>query len=779
MDEIKMSLEGVECLPLEAFTESAYLNYSMSVIRDRALPHVSDGLKPVQRRIIYAMHELGLTASSKFMKSARTVGDVLGKYHPHGDASCYEAMVLMAQDFSYRYPLVDKQGNWGSPDDPKSYAAMRYTESRLSKFSEVLLSDLKFGCTPYVPNFDGTMKEPEFLPARLPHILLNGTTGIAVGIATSIPPHNAREVADACGYLLDHPNATVSELMQFVKGPDYPTAAEIINSHEELKKIYETGRGSVRMRAVYQVERGEIIITALPYQISGSDVVQRLAELMNAKKLPLLADIRDETSDKCRIVLVPRSNRVDIEKLMLHLFALPKLGLENTYPININILGMDGNPAVKSLPVILKEWLAFRSETVKARINTRIAKIDARLHLLAALFTVFLNIDEVIHIIRTSEEPKAELIARFGLTDIQAEYTLETKLRALARLSEIKLTEERNALEKEKTVLEANLNSAVKFKNLLKKEIKETALEYGDDRKSPIIERSGAVMIAEKDMTPSEPVTVVLSQMGWVRAARGHLADVTGLSFKTGDGYLASSFGRSNGDVVFVSSLGTCYSLEISTLPSARSQGEPLTGKLTLQPGETIRTVTCGTPNDYYLIATDAGYGFVTQYQDMLSHTAKGKGLINITEGGLVLPPQKVKDVENDCCLVITNTGRMLIFKVSEMARLSRGRGNKMISLPADKVASREEYIVAIAVLNPLDTVVISVGKRTITSVLKGLDNYFAPRGRRGVKLPRPLQHVTGLQVIPKASEPKEEQDADKDAVDTTTSTDSNESAKS
>ena len=440
---------------------------------------------------------------------------------------------------------------------------------------------------------------------------------------------------------------------------------------------------------------------------------------------------------------------------------------------------MDGNPAVKSLPVILKEWLAFRSETVKARINTRIAKIDARLHLLAALFTVFLNIDEVIHIIRTSEEPKAELIARFGLTDIQAEYILETKLRALARLSEIKLTEERNALEKEKTGLEAYLNSAVKFKNLLKKEIKETALEYGDDRKSPIIERSGAVMIAEKDMTPSEPVTVVLSQMGWVRAARGHLADVTGLSFKTGDGYLASSFGRSNGDVVFVSSLGTCYSLEISTLPSARSQGEPLTGKLTLQPGETIRTVTCGTPNDYYLIATDAGYGFVTQYQDMLSRTAKGKGLINITEGGLVLPPQKVKDVENDCCLVITNTGRMLIFKVSEMARLSRGRGNKMISLPADKVASREEYIVAIAVLNPLDTVVISVGKRTITSVLKGLDNYFAPRGRRGVKLPRPLQHVTGLQVIPKASEPKEEQDADKDAVDTTTSTDSNESAKS
>lgn len=748
MDEMQMSLEGVECLPLESFTESAYLNYSMSVIRDRALPHVSDGLKPVQRRIVFAMHELGLTSSSKFMKSARTVGDVLGKYHPHGDASCYEAMVLMAQDFSYRYPLVDKQGNWGSPDDPKSYAAMRYTESRLSKFSEVLLSDLKFGCTPFVPNFDGTIQEPEFLPARLPHILLNGTMGIAVGIATSIPPHNAREVADACGYLLEHPKATASELMEFVKGPDYPTSAEIINTKEELLKIYETGRGSVRMRAVYHVERGEIIITALPYQISGSDVVQRIAELMNAKKLPLLSDIRDETSDKCRIVLVPRSNRVDPEKLMLHLFALPKLGLENTYPININILGLDGNPAVKSLPVILQEWLTFRSETVKARLNTRISKIDARLHLLEALFTVFLNIDEVIRIIRTSDEPKVELMNMFGLTEVQAEYILETKLRALARLSEIKITEERDCLLKEKRDLEAYLNSAVKFKNLLKKEIKETALEYGDERRSPIIERAEAVMIAEKEMTPSEPVTVILSQMGWIRAAKGHLPDVSTLSFKTGDGYLASAFGRSNGDVVFLSSFGNCYCLDINQLPSARSQGEPLTGKFSLAQGENICALTCGTENDYFLVSSDAGYGFVLQYKDMISKTSKGKGLINLTEGAKVLPPQLVRNVDSDCCLVITNTGRMLIFKVAEMARLSRGRGNKMISLPADKVAAREEYVVQLAVAQPEDTVIISVGKRTVTSVLKTLENYFAPRGRRGVRLPRPLQHVTGLQVI-------------------------------
>ncbi len=742
-----MSYEGIEQLPLEVYTESAYLNYSMSVIRDRALPHISDGLKPVQRRIMYDMNELGLSATSKYVKSARTVGDVLGKYHPHGDSSCYEAMVLMAQDFSYRYPLIDKQGNWGVPDEPKSFAAMRYTEARLSKFSEVLLSDLKLNCTTYVPNFDGTLQEPAYLPARLPHILLNGTMGIAVGMATNIPPHNVREVADACCHLLENNDASVLDLLNYVKGPDYPTDAEIINSKEELQKLYETGHGSIRMRAVYEVVQGEIIITALPYQVSGSNVVMTIAELMNAKKLPLVSDVRDETSDKCKIVIVPRSNRVDPDKLMLHLFAVPKLDLEKTYSINMNILGLDGNPAVKNLKQILNEWLTFRKDTVRARINSRIDKINSRLHLLEGLFTVFLNIDEVIYIIRNSDEAKKELIARFNLTDIQAEYILETKLRQLARLSEIKLKEEKDELEKEKEHLSSFLNSATKFKNLLKKEIKEDALKYGDDRRTPIVERVEAQIISEKEMTPSEPMTVILSKMGWVRAAKGHTTEAATLSYKTGDGYLASCFSRSNMSVTFMSNLGVAYSVDVNQLPSARSQGEPLTGKLSMSQGETIETVFCGNEEDYYLISTDAGYGFIIQYKDLVSRTAKGKNIVNLSEGAKINVPQRISNLDEDYCLVITNTGRMLIFPVNELPKLSRGKGNKMISIPGDKVVTREEYVIQIAILGMEDSVVIYAGKRTITSTLKNLDTYISSRGRRGVKLPRPLQRVTDLQV--------------------------------
>jgi topoisomerase-4 subunit A len=748
MDEKKMSYEGVEQLPLENFTESAYLNYAMAVIRDRALPHISDGLKPVQRRIIYAMDRLGLSATSKFMKSARTVGDVLGKYHPHGDSSCYGAMVLMAQDFSYRYPLVDGQGNWGHPDEPNSFAAMRYTESRLSKFSEVLLSELGLGCTEYVSNFDGSMQEPKYLPARLPHILLNGTSGIAVGMATNIPPHNVNEVTAACIHMLENPKATVDDLMQFIKGPDYPTEAEIISSPSEIKKIYETGRGTVRMRAVYRVEKGEIIITALPYQTRGADIVQKIAELMNAKKLPMLSNIRDETSDKCRIVLVPKSNRVDVDKMMSHLFALPKLDLEKTYSININILGLNGNPAVKTLPEILSEWLEFRCDTVRRRITTRLDKINARLHLIDGLLIAFLNIDEVIRIIREEDKPKQILMDRFNLSDTQAEYILETKLRQLARISEMALTAEKEDLEKQKNELSALLSSPTKFKNLIKKELKATAAEYGDERRSPIVQREVAQVISERDLTPAEPVTVVLSKMGWVRAAKGYLDNPESLSYKQGDEYLDSVFCKSNMPAVFLSSKGKAYTLDVSAMPSARGQGEPLTSKLGLEAGETVETVISSSESDFYLIGTDAGYGFVCTFADMLSYTMNGKSFINLTENARVLKPVRIDNLDNSLCLIVSNIGKMLVFKVSELPRLSKGKGNRMINIPTERAQSREEYVVAYTVLTPDDSAVIHAGKRHLTVTPSEIDTYQNTRGRRGITLPRGLQKVSCIEKI-------------------------------
>jgi topoisomerase-4 subunit A len=748
MDEMKMSLEGIEQMPLETFTESAYLNYSMAVIRDRALPHVSDGLKPVQRRIVYAMSELGLDPKAKYKKSARTVGDVLGKYHPHGDASCYEAMVLMAQDFSYRYPLVDGQGNWGQPDDPKSYAAMRYTESKLAKYSEVLLNDLAYDCTDYVPNFDGTLKEPAFLPARLPNILLNGTTGIAVGIATNIPPHNVHEIANATIHLIDNPEATASDLMQYVQGPDYPTKAEIISSKDEILKIYETGKGAIRMRASYVIEKGEIVITNLPYQVSSSDIVAKIAALMTAKKLPMISDIRDESSSSCRIVLVPRSNRVNLDDVMLHLFALPKLDLETTYPININILGLNGNPQVKSLPQILNEWITFRSSTVRKRLERRIEKINARIHILDALFTIFVNIDEVIRIVREEENPKEVLIETFNLTDIQAEYILETKLRQLARLSEMKLKAEYDELIAEKEGLEATLSSTAKFKSLLKKEIKADAKTYGDERKSPIVSRLEAKVIEERDLVPSEPVTVVLSQMGWVRAAKGHIQDPQTLSYKQGDCFKACAYARSNSEVAFISNHGYSYSTFANLLPSARSQGEPLTGKFQLEQGETIETVVSADSSDLLLLYTDAGYGFICQYADMLGKTSKGKALISVPEGAKIMPPVLVDDVENSLCAIVSNQGRMLLFKLSNLPKLSKGKGNRMINISSEKVISRDEYVVALCVLKENDSIKLFAGKRHLTIKPDDLRTYFGERGRRGVKLPRGLQRVTSISVV-------------------------------
>ncbi len=583
-DAIALSLDGVEQMPLRRFTEEAYLNYSMYVIMDRALPHIGDGLKPVQRRIVYAMSELGLSAAAKYKKSARTVGDVLGKYHPHGDSACYEAMVLMAQPFTYRYPLVDGQGNWGAPDDPKSFAAMRYTEARLSKFSEVLLSELGQGTVDWGVNFDGTLKEPLVLPARLPHILLNGITGIAVGMATDIPPHNARELANACIELLDNPKADLPRLMEFVPGPDYPTAAEIITPSAEIAKVYESGRGSIKARAVYTVENGEVVITALPHQASSSKILEQLAAQMQAKKLSMVTDLRDESDHESpvRLVIVPRSNRVDIEQLMAHLFATTDL--EKSYRVNLNVLGLDGRPQVKGLKQLLSEWLEFRIHTVRRRLEFRLDKVLARLHILEALMIAFLNIDEVIEIIRFHDEPKAELMRRFGLTDKQAEAILDLKLRHLAKLEEMKIRGEQDELEAEREKLQQLLSSERRLKTLIKKELQADAETYGDDRRSPLVVRSESRALSEQELVPTEPVTVVLSEKGWVRCAKGHDIDAAGLSYKAGDSFLCAAAGRSNQQSVFIDSAGRAFATDTHTLPSARSQGEPYYHQIPIWP---------------------------------------------------------------------------------------------------------------------------------------------------------------------------------------------------
>ena len=747
MSDAELSLEGVERLPLRTFTEQAYLNYSMYVIMDRALPHISDGLKPVQRRIIYAMSELGLSALAKHKKSARTVGDVLGKYHPHGDSACYEAMVLMAQPFSYRYPLVDGQGNWGAPDDPKSFAAMRYTEARLSKFSEVLLAELEQGTVEWTPNFDGTLKEPAFLPARLPHILLNGVTGIAVGMATDIPPHNAREVANACIELLDNPTASLGELMNHIQGPDYPTSAEIITPRSDIRKIYETGKGSIRMRAVYRVEDGEIVIMALPHQASGAKILEQIAAQMQAKKLPMVTDLRDEADHEnpTRIVIVPRSNRIDVDQLMQHLFA--STDLEKSYRVNLNILGLNNLPQVKDLKTLLAEWIVFRRETVRRRLQHRLDKVERRLHLLEGLLIAYLNLDEVIHIIRTEEDPKAVLMARFELSEEQADYILDTKLRQLARLEEMKIRGEQDELAKERDQLQQLLGSERRMNSLLKKELQADAEKYGDERRSPLVEREEAKALTEKELTPSEPVTVILSEMGWVRAGKGHEVDVTGLAYKAGDQFLAAATGRSNQLAVFLTNQGRTYALEAHTLPSARSQGEPLTGRCSLNPGEQARFALLGNDEERYLICSDAGYGFICSYSDLVSKNKNGKALLTVPEGGEVMAPQRIQDLAQSLCLVISNEGRMLLFPLAELPELAKGKGNKLIGIPGSRVASREEFVTQVAVIPAGQPVTLHAGKRKLTLKPSDLDLYRGERGRRGAKLPRGLQRVDKVEL--------------------------------
>ena len=742
-----INYEGIEQMPLRTFTEKAYLNYSMYVIMDRALPFIGDGLKPVQRRIVYAMSELGLNAAAKFKKSARTVGDVLGKFHPHGDSACYEAMVLMAQPFSYRYPLVDGQGNWGAPDDPKSFAAMRYTESRLSKISEILLSELGQGTVDFQPNFDGTLEEPQYLPARLPHILLNGTTGIAVGMATDIPPHNINEVADAAMMLLDNPKAGLDDVLNIIQGPDFPTEAEIISPKDDIHKMYETGRGSIKMRATWHKEDGEIIISALPHQSSPSKIIAQIAEQMTAKKLPMVEDIRDEADyeNPVRIVLVPRSNRVDTDALMAHLFATTDL--EKSYRVNMNMIGLDHKPAVKGLLQVLTEWLTFRRTTVTRRLQHRLDKVLARLHILDGLMIAFLNIDEVIEIIRTEDEPKQVLMARFNLSDEQAEAILNLRLRHLAKLEEHQLQAEKDKLEEERSNLELILGSERRLNTLIKKEIQEDAKKYASPRMSQLVEREEAKAISESEMTPAEPVTVILSEMGWVRCAKGHDIDPEGLSYKAGDKYLAHACGKSNQPVIFIDSTGRSYALDPLSLPSARSQGEPLTGKLTLPAGATIEQVIMEPEKQELLMASDAGYGFICKFEDLIARNKAGKALISLPENAKVLKPETLS--ESASLLVsLTSAGRMLIFPVRDLPALSKGKGNKIISIPAANAKARSELLVKLFLISEQASLEFHSGKRKITLKPEDLQKFRAERGRKGSQLPRGLHSNVNIVVI-------------------------------
>ncbi|MEO9654978.1 DNA topoisomerase IV subunit A [Marinomonas sp.] len=741
------NFESNETLSLKDYTEKAYLNYSMYVILDRALPHIGDGLKPVQRRIIYAMSELGLKATAKYKKSARTVGDVLGKFHPHGDSACYEAMVLMAQPFSYRYPLVDGQGNWGAPDDPKSFAAMRYTESRLSKYADVLLKEVSQGTVDWVPNFDGTLQEPSVLPSRLPNLLLNGTTGIAVGMATDIPPHNLREIGQACIHLLNNPKADLDELLGYVQGPDFPTGGEIITSKVDLRKMYETGKGQVKARARFTMEEGEIVVNELPHQVSGSKILEQIAAQMQAKKLPMVVDLRDESDHEnpTRLVIVPKSNRVDIDAVMTHLFATTDL--EKSYRVNMNVIGLDGLPQVKPLQNFLSEWLRFRIDVVRRRLQFRLDKVLHRLHILEGLLIAYLNIDEVIDIIRTEDKPKLELMSRFGLTDVQAESILELKLRHLAKLEEMRIKGEQDELEAERKKLEGLLSSDRKLKKLISDEIQEAVDSFGDERRTPIVERKEAQAFSEEDLLSNDPITVVISKQGWIRAAKGHDIDVEGLNYKSGDEFLVSAKGRSNQTLVLVASNGRTYSIKAHTLPSARGQGEPITGRITLEKDATIVCAVLDAEDSHYLLASDAGYGFVSQLKDLYAKNKAGKATLTLPKGAQVLAPVLVDNPSSGRVVVVSNEGRMLAFDVASLPKMAKGKGNKMLSIPSARAELREELIVAMACIQPEDLLLAYAGKRFVSFMEKDLAAYFGERGRRGLKLPRGFQRIDSLEV--------------------------------
>jgi topoisomerase-4 subunit A len=739
--------DGIEQVSLKHYTEKAYLDYSMYVILDRALPHVGDGLKPVQRRIVYAMSELGLKSSAKFKKSARTVGDVIGKFHPHGDSAAYEAMVLMAQDFSYRYPLVDGQGNWGSPDDPKSFAAMRYTESRLTAYADVLLRELGQGTVDWTANFDGTMNEPTVLPAQVPNILLNGTTGIAVGMATDVPPHNLREVVSATIRLLEAPKSSVADLCEHVLAPDFPTEAEIITPREDILAMYESGRGALRMRAVWEKEGGDVVINALPHQVSGSKVLEQIAQQMQAKKLLMVADLRDESDHEnpTRLVIVPRSNRVDLDAMMSHLFA--STDLERSYRINLNMIGIDGRPGVKGLVRILKEWLKFRTETVRRRLEYRLERVLKRLHILDGYLVAFLNIDEVIHIIRTEDKPKPALMARFGISDIQAEAVLDLKLRNLAKLEEMSIRGEQDELTQERDQLQKTLGSAARIKTLIKKELLVVAEKFGDERRSPLVVRDEAKAFSELELMSADPITVVMSEKGWIRAAKGHDIEPTSLSYKSGDGFKMAVRGRSNQPTVILDSTGRAYTVSSHNLPSARGQGEPVTGRINPPSGATFEGMMMGEQEQLYLLVSDAGYGFVAKLGDLQSKNRAGKAAISLPKGGQVLQPAVISAVEGSWVAVVSNEGRLLVFSLADLPQLSRGKGNKIISIAGARVQSREEFVVAVQVLSETDSLVVYAGKRHLNLKFSELEHYRGERGRRGNKLPRGFQKVDSMLV--------------------------------
>ncbi len=744
-DNLELNYEGIEELPMKTFTENAYLDYSMYVILDRALPNIGDGLKPVQRRIVYAMSELGLSASSKHKKSARTVGDVLGKFHPHGDSACYEAMVLMAQPFSYRYPLISGQGNWGSADDPKSFAAMRYTESRLSAYAKTLLSELGQGTVSWKANFDGTLSEPELLPARLPNILLNGGSGIAVGMSTDIPPHNLREIAAVCIKLLESPRSTLEELMQLVKGPDYPTDAELISTEDDIVRIYETGHGSLRMRAVSEKEDGNIIVTALPYQASGNKVVEQIAQQMRDKKLPMVDDLRDESDYEhpTRLVIVPKSNRVNQDELMLHLFATTDL--EKTYRVNMNMIGTNGRPQVKNLITILKEWINFRLQTVRNRLQWRLDKVLERLYLLEGLLIAFLNLDEVIKIIRTEDEPKQVLMQRFDVSEKQADYILDTRLRQLARLEEMKLREEQQSLLEEQAKLEKLLGSENRLKTLIKKEIKADAEKYGDDRRTSLVIREAAKALDPNQLVIAEPITVVLSQNGWARAAKGHELDPEALNYKAGDDFQASVTGRSNQVVVFIDNHGRAYTMPAHELPSARGQGEPLSGRFNPPAGGEFLAGLMANDDDLYLLASSAGYGFICRFADMQSKAKAGKVVLTFPAGAKVMPPVKVSSVAMDLIAATSSEGHLLVTQLQQLPQMVRGKGNKIINIPSPRFKKGEESMVAITLVSESASLIVNTGKKHKKMKPAELVEYLVDRGKRGKKLPRGYQKVDSL----------------------------------
>jgi topoisomerase-4 subunit A len=740
--------EGVEQQPVRVFAEKAYLDYSMYVILDRALPHIGDGLKPVQRRIVYAMSELGLSAASKHKKSARTVGDVLGKYHPHGDSACYEAMVLMAQAFSFRYPLIDGQGNWGSTDDPKSFAAMRYTEARLAPFARTLLEELGQGTTDWTANFDGTLQEPRLLPARLPNVLLNGTTGIAVGMATDIPPHNLREVASACIRLLENSRSTVAELCEHIKAPDYPTGAEIITLREELLQLYETGHGSVRVRASFEREDGDIVISALPHQVSGSRVLEQIAQQMQAKKLPMVEDLRDESDHEnpVRLVVVPRSRRVDCDALMNHLFATTDL--ERSYRVNFNVVGIDGRPQVKNLKSLLAEWLRFRTDTVTRRLRWRLEKVTDRLHLLEGLLIAYLNIDEVIHIIRNEDQPKPVLMKRFKLSDAQAEAILELKLRHLAKLEEMRIRGEQQDLEAERKTLQQTLDSPRRMKTLIRKELLADAEKYGDKRRSRLVQRQAAAALKETDLVGNEPVTVVLSQRGWVRAGKGHELDPASLSYKSGDAYQDAAWGSTAQAALFLDSTGRVYAVPAHTLPSARSLGDPLAARLKPPDGARFISVIMGEIDDRYVLATSAGYGFIVRVQDLHTRNKAGKTILTVPAGAAVVVPAPVYNRDDNLLVAASSNGHLLAYPVADLPELVRGKGNKIMNIPKEKLQAGAEKMVAVACLSTDDTLKVMAGRRHLSLSWKDIEHYRGERGRRGRKLPRGFQNVSGLEVV-------------------------------